>query len=203
MKDSLTSSNYHDFRQRYQNTYGNFVPEGKPPLMVMLQTVEETRVHFMDARGTAYHVNADSGIPFEFYPVDRRVANSSKGAVLYSCRRPARQWSRGVCEGNTTITNLVANRSVGISFDSLEVLYHPNKNYVAALQDYIDGKREGVAIDDKFCIIREVVQLYDKPIGMVDRTNLFTAKIHPMFKQEFSDTVKRGNLPIAVEVHNG
>lgn len=203
MKDSLTSSNYRDFRQRYEGTYGNFAPEGKPPLMVMLQSVEESRVNFVDSKGAKYHVNADAGIPFEFYPVDRRLANTAKGTVLYSSRRPARQWSRGVCDQNTTIMNLISQRGVNVSFDTLEVLYHPNKNYNAVLQDYINGAREGVAIDDKFCIIREVVQLYDKPIGVVDRTNVFTAKIHPMFKQEFTDTVKRGNLPIVVETYNG
>lgn len=201
MKDSLTSSNFEDFRKRYEGTYGNYSHKLDKPIMVRLDTVQEGQVNFIDAKGGTYHTYADAGIPFEFYPVERRVANTPTGNVLYCTRKTATQWRRGVCDNNTSVVNLVTNRTQAVNFATLACLYEPNKAYDKALQVYLKREREGIALSDKFCLLRDVVMLYNIPIGRFNIEEK-TATVHSMFNQEFRDLVNRNNFPIKVELLN-
>lgn len=199
MKDTLTSANHRDFRQRYEGTFGFFSPDGRSPLLVQLDTVEPSRVNFKDKRGTSYHANVDSGIPFEFIQVQRRVVNFADDDVIYISRKPARMWRRGLCADNTSITNLKTMRRAALNFATVESAYQNNITYESAVIEFLAGNRKNVAVDDKFSIIGGALYLYDTVIGSyADKT----VKVSHIFKQEFSDLVRRKVLPITVEIIN-
>lgn len=200
MKDSLTSNNYRDFRQRYEGVFGFFSPEGKKPLLVCLFSVEESKVNFIDVLGVSYHVNVDSGIPFDFLPVERKVVNIANDDILYACRKPARQWQRGVCSANTSITSLCfSNRRLGFGFNLVAAVWDTTVPYTKAIDEFLTGVRKNVALDSRFSIIGEKVYLYNTSIGSYANNTL---QIIPLFKQEVSDTVFRNNLKFKVEVIN-
>jgi hypothetical protein len=201
MKDSLTSNNYRDFRQRYEGVFGFFSPEGKKPLLVQLSSVEETKVNFIDVLGVNYHVNVNSGIPFDFLPIERKVVNIIGDDILYACRKPARQWQRGVCSANTSITSLcVPTRRIGFGFNLVSAVWDTPVPYSTAIEEFSYGVRKNVALDSRFSIIGDKVHLYNTPIGSYVSGTL---QIIPLFKQEVSDTVFRNNLKFKVEVTNG
>lgn len=196
MKDSLTSQNYRDFRQRYENTFGNFCTKEGKTLMVMLTSVGEDRVTFKDSRGVEYYAYVDSGVPFEFYPVERRLANN-KDSVIFSSRKPARMWQRGVCSSNTEIKDVVTGKQLAVNFFNLKTLYNPIVDYQKAYTEYVEGNRMAAALSDKFYVSKDGAYLYNMRIGDFENG---TAKIVPLFKQEFGDLITRNNFPIKVEV---
>lgn len=198
MLDTLTSQNRADFRQRYLGTYGYLIRDSKK-ILVRIEQVEEDYVEFIDEKGNPYHVNCDSGIPFEFIPVDRRLVNLPK-YTIYACRRPARMWRRGVCSENTTIVNVETKRHLTVGFQTVGPVYQPeNQDYIGAFNSYLNGERKSAAISDRFCVLDGKVFLYDIPIGFITDSK---ARIHPMFKQEVSDICTRNKLPIKVEVYH-
>jgi hypothetical protein len=199
MKDSLTRNNAGDFRQRYEGTYGMYSHNVKEPLLVMLTSVNAARCLFQDKRGVEYRVNSDTGIPFEFLPVERRVANY-KDTVLYGTRRPQRQWQRGVCDGNTTITDLSYMGQLPVSFDTIEALYQSPKNYDEELTAFKKERRKLVAISDKFVLTGTTLMIYDRPIGLYEKG---TVKVDKLFLQEVKDVNVRNKLGLTVEVLNG
>lgn len=208
MIDSLTRQNAGDFRQRYNGTFGYYTinegPRKGNKILVRLTDVNDSQVTFIDSRGSEYYVYADSGIPFEFLPLEKRVANTAKGNVIYGCRVPARQWSRGVSERNTSIINLQSRMAVSVNFVNLEALYSAEDNYPTAFSEFVKGSRKGAALDKKFSIIKNPdetinVKLFNSDIGVFSDG---VAKIIPLFKQEFSDMVSRSKFDIKVEVLN-
>lgn len=195
MKDTLTSLNHVDFRQRYRGTYGLFAVGDKPKILVRLVEVDRERVTFEDARGGSYHVNADSGIPFEFFAVERQLFNTPDG-ILYCRRRPARQWSRGVSSANTLISNLNYGREVSVNFRSIEGLFNSQQNYSSYIDLLLKGKTNWAAFNKRFAALDGNVMMFDQKIGTIEGN---TVTIEPLYAQEFSDLVKRNNLDIIVK----
>ena len=199
MKDSLTSNNYQDFRQRYEGTFGFLIkPNDHKKLLVQLVSVNSEQVDFLDKNGHYYNVVCDSGVPFEFIPVDRRVVNLQRGRTVFACRKPARQWKRGVCADNTVFVNIETGKTLSVGFDLIESVYSQDEtSYVDYYQQYKSGKRFSVALSDKFCVFDGNLFLYNTKVGSLKDD---VAKVSTLFRQELSDVCKRNNLPITVEV---
>ncbi len=195
MKDTLTSQNSGDFRQRYRGTYGLFAVENKPKILVRLIEVDNERVTFEDARGGSYHVNADSGIPFEFFAVERQLFNTVDG-ILYSRRKPARQWSRGVSSANTTITNLNIGRDVSVNFKNIEGLFNSAQNYNPFVESLLKGNSQWAAFNKRFAALNGSLMMFDQKIGTFEGN---VATVDPLYTQEFSDMVKRNKWEITVK----
>lgn len=199
MKDTLTTANYRDFKQRYEGTYGRYAPDDKESMLVLISSIDGSQVNFSDHRGVRYHAVVDSGIPFEFVPVERKVVNTSSRDVLFASRRPARQWRRGICSDNTTITSLVSKRNTSINFKNIDAIFNTEVDVKEAFKLLSTGKLANIALDDKFSVIGGTVNLYDRPIGVYKDK---MAQIHPLFKQEFTDMVTRNSFEIKVETYN-
>lgn len=198
MKTTLVGREYVDFRKRFAGVFGFLSMENQEPLLVQVMDVNVNRVLFVDANNSEYSAKADAGVAFEFLPVDRKVVNTDK-TVLYMCRKPARQWQRGVCAANTSILDVVSGRNLEVSFKTVAPMWGINKNYATQLNEYLMGTRKSLAISDRFSIVGDKVFLFDVPIGRKgELQNVF--KIVNLFKQEFSDCVQRKNLPFFVEL---
>jgi hypothetical protein len=198
MLDTLTSTNHTDFRQRYLNTYGWF-NTGTRKLLVYVSNVSDREVVFSDKQGVEYNVFRDSGLEFEFIPVDRGWFNTINGP-LYLCRVPARQWHRGICKSNTNIyrqdasgTFVGANVGIKLLSDIFENTLTPHE----CLQN-----AAGVALSKHFAMVpKGKFMFYDQKVGEVDHSGARYAitLTNPIVKQEVSDLIRRNNYPMDIK----
>ena len=195
MKDTLTTSNHQDFRQRYRGTYGRFEVPNKEPILVRLIEVNSEEVTFEDSRGGNYHVKADSGIPFEFFSVERCLFNTPTG-VMYSRRKPARQWARGVCSANTQITNLETGVNVSVNFSNIHHLASAKSTYGHYTRALLTGDVSSAALSNRYAVVGGKLMMFDATIGTYEKKSV---TVDPMYYQEFSDFVKRNQLEITVK----
>ena len=197
MKDSLTSNNHHDFRARYQSTFGYYVdPDTGKRLPVFVANCNQYRVTFNDIDGRELHVKVDSGIEFEFIPVDRGFFQVDE-EVYYLERVPARQWKRGICNENTRPYSLTdALHSCLANY-----LHIISKMYPINCSTAWRSSKEGypVALSKHFAIsAANVLYFYNKEIGTVDHTTDTIKLNNDMLLQEVTDLFRRNNLNVKV-----
>lgn len=195
MKDTLTSQNFQDFRQRYRGTFGLYSPSEDRKILVRLTEVDSDQVIFEDARGGSYNVRANSGIPFDFFSVERQLYNNN-GAVLYVHRKPARQWQRGISDANTTITNLVTGSNVSVNFLNIQSLFDASSKYRTAVEQLVAGKVKNAALSKRFAVVEGKLYMFDTPIGRYENG---VATVEELYSQEFTDLVKRNNYEITIK----
>jgi hypothetical protein len=201
MLDTLTSANHTDFRQRYLGTYGWFHTGGRK-LLVYVNEVSDREVVFSDRQGTSYNVFRDSGLEFEFIPVDRGWFNTVNGAV-YLARVPARQWHRGICKSNTQIytpTKEGSFTATGVGIRILSEIFENKVTVKDALDKYVVGSNS-VALSKHFAITPAAkFAFYDQLVGTVDhKEGKFTLTLTDnLIHQEVSDLIRRNNYPITL-----
>lgn len=194
MKDSLTTSNSGDFSQRYAGTYGWLHLEGKREF-VYVADVDNRRCYFNKAGDVQYHANADTGVIFEFIPVDKGWFNTTDGKLYFLQRRPARQFKRGIAETNT-----------GVFDDRMRQVKLTYKLLATIFEDGFDAwshktlARPG-ALSKHFAITDNngTIMLYDAKIGQV--VDGVVVLENNLFLQELQDTLKRKNMSAKVIVN--
>ena len=186
--EEFTSVASRDFRQRYQNTYGYFTTDAGKRLLVYLSTVKDHESEFCDADGITYRALADKGVFFEFIPLERRLF-VHKDTLKLACRRPARQWSRGICSANSTITGVAYGSQHEVDFDVVTA-YDSNKH------GWKDAK--AFTLNNMIGVDNNTIFLYNTAIGTLqDEVARLTTS---MFVQEAIDTFKASGRDIRVEV---
>lgn len=200
MKDTPTSANHTDFRARYNGTYGFFIdPDTGKRLPVQVTNATSRVVEFTDITGRALLAKVDSGLEFEFIPVDRGFVQLVDGRTIYLQRIPARQWHRGISPHNTTKHLLTSSLNPTEEPSFLEIISSLTDKSPAELFAGLVSKRLhtcalskhfAIAADHSFYFLnKRVGEYYD---GVI---TLFT----DMVVQEVSDLIKRQNLPIQVK----
>lgn len=209
MFEKFTSADAGDFRQRYQGTFGYFTYKGKRTLTRLDRINSDGRssyVEFSDREGLKYllHPDAeDDNTGFEFLPPKSSYYNTTDGVPLLVGRVPARQYLRGICDKNTSVTDLNSN-VYGVDFDTLVKLFETNiAKPVDALSLGLISKNEarGVAISPQFAVgfATGVLKCFSQPIGMADYDNgVFKVKLDSMelWGQEIKDAFARANLKV-------
>lgn len=195
MLDSYTDENAPDFNQRYVGTYGWMVRDGKKQFVYLTDT-DEDHLYFNKGRGTTFNVKINSGIMFEFIPVDRGWYTSTDGTNYFLERRPQRQWKRGISNGNTRIFQMLYG-----GLDAVEPTYPLLNSIFSTPQthaEFVTNKR-GV-LSKHFAVDHSGnVYFYNEKIGTFDGSvfKLF----NDLVKQELQDTIKRKNYPFGVVVN--
>jgi len=197
MKDSLTSINHHDFRARYQGTYGYYIDsDTNKRLPVYVANCNQYRVTFSDITGRELHVNVNSGIDFEFVPVDRGFFQVLKD-VFYLERIPARQWKRGICPENTRAYAL-GDRLRITAVNYLEVI---TNMIPLACESGWELSKTGypAALSKHFAIsAANVLYFYYKEIGTVDHKKNSIKLHNDLLLQEVSDLFRRSSMDVRV-----
>ena len=206
MIDSLTSANHRDFAARYGGTCGFLLNNDGTKLLVQVGDVGHDRVYFRDVNGREYHSNVNSGVQFEFLPVDRGYFNGFQRGY-HLARVPARQWHRGIHPQNTKIVreNWIGNLESVPRDSFLEGLHDI---YVAkrltvqeAFKEFKEGKRHGVALSKHFYINRSNLLMFlGIQIGEYVPENNSVILSDSLVYQEVMDASKRSNLPLEVQV---
>ena len=117
-----------DFRQRYEGVYGFYPKSNGEDVLVYVSSVDDRVMKFTDAKGAAYTAHADQGVTFKFIPLNRKLFIYNKELILAN-RVPARQWQRGICQGNTRM------QYVSMMFSDLPISFSTVEAYLAADKD--------------------------------------------------------------------
>ncbi|HET8685592.1 MAG TPA: hypothetical protein VFM18_02870 [Methanosarcina sp.] len=194
MHDTLTSTNWRDFQQRYQGTYGWLVHNNKE-IPVHIENVTDNMVTFRGLEGAEYFSYADRDVKFRFSPLRRRLVIGGKThRLMLISRIPQRQWSRGICENNTRVTLLGAGRTQGLSVNSATMAD------ILAGENLTEGKLQPTKkLSDVFGIASDVLWLYNRPIGTVAGDQIRLVEGAQIFAQEVSDTLRdiKSNYKVA------
>jgi hypothetical protein len=200
MKDTLTSRNHVDFRQRYQGTFGFLLVDEKK-LLVNIVEVGEKQVVFVDKNKTEYYAYRDGGSIFEFIQVQRGWFNTLKG-VYYLARIPARQWHRGICANNTTIHLLSEDkmRNLPINIHNLATVFETPLETNAAFNQFVDKEQTAFALTKHFAMDRKHLYFDDRTVGDIQTGNATVALglKTDIIRQELGDAIRRSALPITL-----
>lgn len=199
MKDSLTSFNREDFRQRYKGSYGFLLHEGKRRL-VYIKEVANGQVVFKTASlGPDFFALADTKVEFEFLPVQRSWYNlGDKAGLLF--RIPAKQYNRGISSSNTAFYTAEGGYCTGqrLSLEVLEKIF---------LTEAIDNTTRFFAQEDNFlvlsrafCITGHVLHFFADAIGSYNNSSRTITLNSDVVLQELTDVIKRRQLPLTVKV---
>lgn len=175
MFEKFTSSGASDFRQRYIGTFG-FFRDGDMKVLCRLTNIQAEGgtpfVEFKDHKGQEYMLRADSKVEsrgFEFLPPKNVWCNTSLGIPLLVERVPARQYSRGICDRNTSIRDL-SSTMYPVDFETLLKLYDDPITVTQAMEAFLKVRKDkvgaGIAISPQFA----VSEVYN-------RINCFNTKI--------------------------
>lgn len=200
MKEQFTSITSRDFRQRYEGTYGFFTTESKQRILVHLATIGENSLTFTDAKRQSYQANADKGVEFEFLsPVKKLFSIDDTIYIIH--RRLARQFQRGISEGNTIIRDVTSERNGAVNFKRLQAAFSDDQYPVRQRWvQYLTGKRETVLLSDMFAVVGDKLYLYKDIIGTFDKEQKKFKITVEFFREEVSDMVRDNKLDCTVEV---
>lgn len=197
MRDTLTRENSNDFNRRYIGTYGYLIQENKKTLVYMNSSSHEETT-FSDVGGHTYVVYADSGVEFEFIPVDRGFYNTVSG-TYFMYRIPARQWSRGISNTNTAVYSINAGgmNAIGCTIENLYKIFQGGIDIQQAASEWGYKKREAFALGKHFAVLDTSVLFYTTTIGTVDKNKRIIIK-ESRVAQEFQDNLRRNNIILDV-----
>lgn len=194
MLDTLTSENYRDFSPRYSHTYGWLQQEGTKQL-VYIRRVTDDRVYFTNQTNMEYHAKINSGVMFEFIPVDHGWFNGQDGVAYFLSRMPSRQWKRGISDSNTSMVSSTNMRAMEITYNGLANIFNvgfESRNYPKLFS--------GVGALSKHFAIAQTGRLYmyDRWIGTY-KDGVITL-FSDLVKQELTDLINRNGWNIQINV---
>lgn len=204
MKEAFTSSQYADFRQRYRDSWGYVIRPDNTKVLVKIIEVSNKKVTFEDKDKTEYFGWADKNLEFEFIPVQRKFVLFNKKAGLFT-RHPARQFTRGISETNTSFyaTNAQGNLVAQGFDDNVIVNFIENINklpYNTYQEDFLNGKSPFTTLSDKFLLSKTRVWLLNQEVGEVKLAEKQIKLTIPLIQQELSDALRDTKLPFEVVV---
>lgn len=206
MKDSLTSINREDFRQRYRGSFGFLHTETQDRRLVYIKDIASGQVIFnTSTRGMDYYANQDAGVVFEFLPVTRSWYDlGDKPGLLF--RVPARQYCRGISKSNTALHTVPEDIAIlqptSLTLEvlarvfSVDAFEHAPRE--SKLQALMNKERYFFVISRAFCIAHGRLFFFAEHAG--DYADGVITLANPVVRQELIDAVKRNNLPFTVKV---
>lgn len=200
MKDSLTSFNREDFRQRYKGCFGFLLHEGQRKL-VYIKEVGNGQVTFItSSKGPEFYALANENVEFEFLPIQRSWYNlGTHPGLLF--RIPAKQYHRGISSNNTAFYVPTKDGYVSAQHLSLEVL---SKVFPCPLPNnsvkFFKGEQDHLVLNRAFCITGSHLYFFAEVAGTYNSATRTIKLRLPIVHQELLDTIRRQQLPISVEV---
>lgn len=188
MLEKFTSENAADFRQRYEHTFGWLHTSKKH--FVYVSAVGREQTYFEDEHGTKMNLNLNSPYNFEFIPVTNGYYYSTDNHIYYLQRVPARQWRRGICSANTSMTTIdgtqieIDIKNLGSIFKVENQPYHFEVDIPCAL-----NKHFAITDDHQLKFRNRVIGSREGHTVIVDN----------IFYQELVDVNKRTGYKFKVE----
>lgn len=200
MLDTLTTANHQDFARRYGGTFGWFVSPNGKKILVSVGEASAAQVNFTDVRGSMYYAISNSGVQFEFIPVDRGFFNGKHGTFLLM-RVPARQWHRGIHPNNTQVMIPQGDQWTRGRVDILTLhnIFVDGVPLKVRLEEFLAGKQDSVALSKHFAINMNKLYFYNRVIGTY--ANKVLTLDDDLVKQEIMDVLRRNNIEWEVKIN--
>lgn len=212
MFEKFLSANSQDFRQRYQGTFGFFVGDGQEELCQLHRIITDATpqyVEFRSADGREFYIRADSKHDrgFRFIPPKAAWYNTKDGVPLLVGRIPARQFLRGLCDRNTSITDF-NQETYPIDFTTLTKLFLDKVSVSDALvqMDKVMCQKRGagIAISPQFCVSPAFsrIKCFNATIGKCDyKDGTFAVSLEDpdTWLTEVTDAFRRAKLEATVK----
>lgn len=200
-----------DFRRRWEHTYVWLKMKHKAQeTLVLVRQVEQDEskvgvLHLESADYGSITINlgsADHSLLFK-YPKSG-VFQHGPNAALYR-RRPARQWRRGICPDNSTLTSptreLTGTR-IGIELNSLISAFKFKTYSVREALEFLNTRRaRSVALAGNFSICLSptmtstdyLVLFWDNVVARCDSTGKITSVFEKVIEPELNGLFENGN----------
>jgi hypothetical protein len=209
MFEKFTSIGATDFKQRYQGTYGIFlwsdkITGEKKRKLVRLDAINTDRgqfsVTFVDSDGSNYTLLPDTpdDYGFEFLPPRSAYYNTRNGEPWLIKRIASKQYSRGLCDKNTHISNLVGKR-LPTGFEIKTTITDALK-----VAEKVLSTSAGIALSSQFSIsfVDKRVRCFESRIGTLDEYKdgkFYVSLENPeLWGTEIRDAFRRANLEATV-----
>jgi len=190
MKDTLTQFNSQDFNQRYRNCFGWLEKSDNEKVLVQITGVTSKQATFNTIKSTGYFVYSDQNVMFEFLPVTRGFI-PTKDKVYLLTRIPARQFQRGISEGNTAIQSLNGRglQAEGVFLPTLYSIFVEPISYEESFKAFM-GKTNSAALSLNFALTKTTLYFMSRVAGSFDYK---TKTITPVeiIRQEVQDLISR------------
>lgn len=192
MRDTLTSLNRGDFTQRYRGGFGWLLRENGTKVLVHITEVDQNKVLFDTSKESGFFAFTDKGVEFEFLPITRGHIPTEDG--IYLCQRhPARQFQRGISEGNTQLfkfNNRGSFSTCAVSLEHLSAIFERPIPYEESVKKYLDNKKQmACALSLHFAINGDNFFFMTRQAGKV--VNRTTLTVPDLIRQEVQDLINR------------
>ncbi len=193
MRETPTSLNINDFRQRYLRSFGFLVdPKTEKKTLIQISDVGSERVLFNTLNGSGFFAYVNMGAVFEFLPITRGWFATEVGPVLLQ-RIPARQFNRGITRANTSaysVTSLNDWTPWDLTLKLMhDVFVEPKPNKINA---------ECFLLNQFFLVNYGKVYFYQQEVGEFKEGTIILNDT--LVLQEVLDAVARGSFKISVKV---
>lgn len=197
--DTFQSMTSRDFRQRYQGSYGWYTDKATQKRTFVLMTdVQEMIVNFIDENENKYQVVADTGVMFDFVPVQKKLFVYKK-ELMYIRRRPQRQWARGINLQNTRLCSVLKpGGDVALSFPRMVASMQPHGDVKDNITKLANNEINVASLTNQFGVVDGKLYLYDNLVGEFAHDLQQIRVLEPMFKQEIVDLMMKNSVPYGV-----
>lgn len=191
MRTTYDLNTVRDFGPRYKDTYGFLINRDNPTerRLVYITSNDDRAVYFItETDGLTYHALRDSGVQFEFIPVNRGFFNGTNNKVYHLQRVPARQWRRGLGRSNTEVSTVTAEGifTTKLSFGLCHTMFDNAPDY--RCQGEIPTNR---AISKHFAICGDRLYFHQLIAGYMAKSGGIELTNKVSIQQELQDTLRR------------
>lgn len=194
MLDTLTMYNREDFNQRYARSYGWFIhPETGVKSLVYVRKVERDKVTFDTEKGEFYAYSG-TNVQFEFLPITRGWFYTSIFGPVILQRVPAKQFSRGISDSNTSVRYFGMGdflREKSLSLLILQEVFGAKPITKPTLRNFFAVPSMGFIMNPYFLLWKDKVFFYDVQVGTITGEEITLTD--SIIKQELQDCINRND----------
>lgn len=186
--------NRDDIGRYYRGTYVKFRETGDA--LFYVKHVGEDKVSGVGSEGTPFELLLHADFPYEVDYILPRKSYFQYGQ--YACllqRIPAKQYQRGISEGNTVIQTLGnGNGQVGITFDSLGA-FVAKQAFLSLSQALEEKDKTSVVLSPRLGFICATRKIFadTKAIGQVKLKEKTIQSYHKLFRPEL-EALAQGSI---------
>ena len=196
----FTSTNYEDISRYYRNTYVKFKETGER--LFFIRNVDAQSVRGTDEDGTEFELFLSDDHPYEVdYVLPRKSFYQMGKRAMLLARIPAKQYQRGISNGNTSLISLAKSGGISkheISFDTLKpfVTKQTYLNMEEAVRNM--GRNISAALSPRFAYVPDIGMIFvdHRAVAEVNKKEQKVKMILPIFRNEIEALVKESKFEV-------
>ena len=194
------SSNWEDISRYYRNTYVKFKDTGDR--LFFIRRVDQYAVTGTDEDGTEFELFLNDDHPYEVdYVLPRKSYFQVGKRAMMLARIPAKQYQRGISNGNTILTSL--NKAGGIAkhdigFEILKQFVTKQKYWTLDEAVRNKGRNYSIALSPRFAYVPDCSMIFvdQKGIAIVDKKEQTVNLTLPIFLNEVEELIKDSKFKV-------